>query len=79
MLGRLERRLRRERRSLHNALTTGSVSAALTATGNVSDIEDAIGGIAMPAAFGGTVPRQARPATRHMFTHSLTRAVSNTC
>jgi hypothetical protein len=57
MLGRLERRLRRERRALHNALATGSVSAALTATGNASDIEDAIGGIAMSAAFGGTVPR----------------------
>jgi hypothetical protein len=68
MLGRLERRLRRERRVLRNALATGSVSAALTATGNASDIEDAIGGIAMSAAFGGTLPRR-RPATQQRTPH----------
>ena len=69
MLGRLERRLRRERRSLRNALATGSVSDALAATGNVSDVVDAIGGIAMPAAFGGTATRLARPATRQRTPH----------
>jgi hypothetical protein len=45
MLGRLERRLRRERRALQSALAIGSVSDVLAATGNVSDVMDAIGGI----------------------------------
>ena len=57
LLGKLERRLRRERRALRAALATGSVSAALSAAGAASDIVDAIGGVAMSAALGGTKQR----------------------